>query len=73
LDTRYDDEVAKIVRQLARIAIERRLRRELDSIAPELPKEARDMIYDAVFRPVMVESIKAVRRCVKNSNKRSSI
>jgi len=60
------NELEQLTRKLVKLAIEKRLRNELDAVAPELPYEVREEIYYRLYRPVMVNFMIALKRAIEN-------
>lgn len=59
-------ELEQLTKKLVKLAIEKRLRNELDAVAPELPYEVREEIYYRLYRPVMVNFMIALKRAIEN-------
>jgi hypothetical protein len=64
-------ELEQLTRKLVKLAMEKRLRNELDAVAPELPYEVREEIYYNLYRPVMVSFMIALRRSMESVKPRS--
>jgi hypothetical protein len=64
-------ELEQLTRKLVKLAMEKRLRNELDAVAPELPYEVREEIYYRLYRPVMVNFMVVLRRSMENVKPRS--
>jgi hypothetical protein len=64
-------ELEQLTRKLVKLAMEKRLKNELDAVAPELPYEVREEIYYKLYRPVMVSFMVALRRAIENVKSRS--
>lgn len=60
------NELEQLTRKLVKLAMEKRLRNELDAVAPELPYEVREEIYYRLYRPVMVNFMIALKRAIEN-------
>ena len=64
-------ELEQLTRKLVKLAMEKRLKNELDAVAPELPYEVREEIYYRLYRPVMVIFMVELRRSMDNVKPRS--
>lgn len=47
-------DLEEVTMKLIQVAMEKRLRRTLVEVAPELPPEVLDELYSSLFKPVMV-------------------
>ncbi|MEM2262085.1 MAG: hypothetical protein QXK24_06510 [Ignisphaera sp.] len=64
MECRYSLE--DITKKLVKLAMEKKLRDTLNSVAPELPDEVRNDIYWKIYRPVMVNFMINLKKVISN-------
>lgn len=59
MDTLYD-----LTKKVIKLSMEKRLKDSLFEVAPELPNEILDDIYNNLYRPVMINVMKILHKVI---------